>query len=319
MDLLLLLKSGWTLIEVGLSLPQCLCTFGKEKGFSLINPPTTFTIKGREWNRIFFAVDLDSSILGHFSQYSWHLLFAAWQNFSELLWGGKAKASTGDGQKSQAQEPGGAGCFILCNLETNQVPFIFFGICSASTELVNSESTLGRNVGWELQFTEASSCPWPLHFSTCTGCWVLLLNASLELRRDEKLSIIKRIAFQMKINTNPPIEASRATCSSIQMWEQRDRFVIWGLLLYITVGTLHIYQSRDLYCKCIAVLTSKCWGVLLIIAAFPHSFIFLLIYFLAPDLLLFKLMFTVSKTTIALTGIKFRCKFTWGRRELKWW
>lgn len=192
MDLLLLLKSGWTLIEVGLSLPQCLCTFGKEKGFSLINPPTTFTIKGREWNRIFFAVDLDSSILGHLSQYSWHLLFAAWQNFSELLWGGKAKASTGDGQKSQAQEPGGAGCFILCNLETNQVPFIFFGICSASTELVNSESTLGRNVGWELQFTEASSCPWPLHFSTCTGCWVLLLNASLELRRDEKFINYKK-------------------------------------------------------------------------------------------------------------------------------
>lgn len=53
MDLLLLLKAGWTMIEVELSLPQCLCTFGKEKGFSLINPPTTFTIKGREWNRIF--------------------------------------------------------------------------------------------------------------------------------------------------------------------------------------------------------------------------------------------------------------------------
>lgn len=139
-------------------------------------------------------------------------------SFSELLGGGKAKASTGDGQNSQPQEPGGTRCFISCDSDTNHVP-LFFYICSASTELVNSKSTLGWNTGRELQFTKASSPPWPFHFSTCSGCWALLLNASLDLGRDEKLSIIKRIASQMKINTNPPAEARRATCRSIQMWE----------------------------------------------------------------------------------------------------
>lgn len=225
------------MIEVELSLPQCLCTFGKEKGFSLINPPTTFTIKGREWNK-FFCCGPWFIHLGTFITIQLAFAFCSLTelSFSELLWGGKAKASTGDGQNSQAQEPGRTRCFILHNLETNQVPFFFFfSVCSASTELVNSKSTLGRNVGWELQFTKASSCPWPLHFSTCIGCWVLLLNASLESWRDEKLSITKRIAFQMKINTNRPIEASRAACRSIQMWEQGDGFVFWGLalLLYI--------------------------------------------------------------------------------------
>lgn len=183
-------------------------------------------------------------------------------SFSELLGGGKAKASTGDGQNSQAQEPGGTRCFISWNSDTNQVPFFnFLHICSASTELVNSKSTLGRNVGWEPQFTKASSCPWPFHSSPCTGCWLLLLNASLELGRDEKLSIIKRIAFQMKINTNPPVEASRAICRSIQNWEQEERFVFWVLaLLHTAVGTLHIYLRRDLCYKCLSLLRSKCWG-----------------------------------------------------------
>lgn len=32
----------------------------------------------------------------------------------------------------------------------------------------------------------------------------------------------------MRINTNPPVEASRATRRSIQMWEQEEGFVFWN-------------------------------------------------------------------------------------------
>lgn len=262
MDLLLLFKAGWALTEEGLSLPQCLCTSEKQEEFSLINPPTIFTIKVGDGTEFFFC----RPWFIHFGTFiTIQLAFAFCSltelSFSELLGGGKAKASTGDGHNTQAQEPGGTRCFISCNSDKNQVGpfslFVFFYICSASTELGNSKSTLGRNMGGELQFTKVPSCPWPFHSSPCTGCWASLLNASLELGRDEKLSIIKRIAFQMKINTNPPVEASRATCRSIQMWEQEEGFVFWDPVRYST-GTLHVYQRRYFYCKCISVLTSKC-------------------------------------------------------------
>lgn len=146
MDLLLLLKAGWTMIEVELSLPQCLCTFGKEKGFSLINPPTTFTIKGREWNK-FFCCGPWFIHLGTFITIQLAFAFCSLTelSFSELLWGGKAKASTGDGQNSQAPEPGRTRCFILHNLETNQVPFFFFFLAYAQ----HQQNLLIQKAPWE--------------------------------------------------------------------------------------------------------------------------------------------------------------------------
>lgn len=50
---LLLLFKGGGVVEEGINLHQYLCTFGEEKGISLIKTSTTFTIKGREKNRIF--------------------------------------------------------------------------------------------------------------------------------------------------------------------------------------------------------------------------------------------------------------------------
>lgn len=46
-------KGEWVIIEEGVCLPQCLCTFRKGKGISLIKTPTSFTIKVKERNSIY--------------------------------------------------------------------------------------------------------------------------------------------------------------------------------------------------------------------------------------------------------------------------
>lgn len=235
--------------------------------------------------------------------------------FSELLGGGKAKASTGDGQNSQAQQPGGTRCFISCNSDTNQVPlFYFLHICSASTELVNSKSTLGRNVEREPQFTKASSCPWPFHSSPCAGCWLLLLNASLELGRDEKLSIMKRNCLSNE-------DQYKSSCWGKQSYMQKHSKVgAGGGVCILSAGPVTYSYRNFRYLSEISItnvfLCSDQSVGGFVNSCYSHSFIFLLLLFaLQADVYSEK-----KKKLIALTGIKFRCKFTWGRRNLYcWW
>lgn len=97
-------------VEEGINLHQYLCTFGEEKGISLIKTSTTFTIKGREKNRFFcyrpWFIHLGT--LYHNVKYSRYLLLLTCETRVFQNWracctrGGKVKAGAVDGQNSEA-------------------------------------------------------------------------------------------------------------------------------------------------------------------------------------------------------------------------